>query len=36
MCRGDVVMKANLGGMDVALLKFLKEYFPKEVKVSRA
>ncbi|KAL7276271.1 hypothetical protein RUND412_000737 [Rhizina undulata] len=32
MCRGDVVMIADSANLDMSLLRFLRDYFPKEAK----
>ncbi|KAI4286154.1 MAG: hypothetical protein L6R38_000136 [Xanthoria sp. 2 TBL-2021] len=32
LCRGDVIMQADSANLDLALMKFLKAYFPLEVK----
>ncbi|CAL8577899.1 hypothetical protein XPA_003710 [Xanthoria parietina] len=32
LCRGDVVMQADSANLDLALMRFLKAYFPLEVK----
>lgn len=35
ICRGDVVMQADSGNLDLGLLNFLKHYFPKESKIKQ-
>lgn len=35
MCRRDAVLEADSSNLDLSLLNFLKEYFPKEAKLKQ-
>lgn len=35
MCRRDAVLEADSTNLDLNLLSFLKEYFPKEAKIKQ-
>lgn len=35
MCRQDAVLEADSTNLDLSLLSFLKEYFPKEAKLKQ-